>query len=367
MTVYQLTLKTLSPLHIGDGDELKQDFDFVARNGRTYRINEDALLQAKESLLRPDRAGKYPEPGALISEADLGREDFFRYSLKGIPRSKKVDARVKSFIKDVYDRPYIPGSSLKGALRTALAWTGWKETNVSVSDITGRSRSWVGQSLERKMFGANPNMDLLRALHVSDLSGPQSPGGNLMLVNAQVLTKKSSGSPIELEAVAGDVAFNGSITIDDALFSPMAEPILHFSNRKHWLNELMRRTQAHSTARIKELADWFESSSENYHAVAKFYRQLADAGVAENQALVQLGWGSGWDGKTFWTHLQQDENRFERIVQEFRLHKAGRNSPPRKPGDAFPRSKRAAMVVKNGVSTAAAPFGWALVEISGQH
>lgn len=364
MTVYQVTLKTLSPLHIGDGGELKQDFDFVARNGRTYRINEDALLQAKENLLRPDRAGKYPPPGVLISEPDMERVEFFRYSLKGIPRSKKVDARVKSFIKDIYDSPYIPGSSLKGALRTALAWTGWKETNVSINDVAGRSRFWVGQSLERKLFGANPNMDLLRALHVSDLLGPKKPGGNLVLVNAQVLTKKSSGSPIELEAVAGDVAFNGSITIDDALFAPMTESILHFSNRKHWLYELMKRTQMHSSARIKELAEWFESSSENYHAVAKFYRQLAAVVVAENQALVQLGWGSGWDGKTFWTHLQQDQNRFERIVQDFRLHKAGRNSPPRKPGDAFPRSKRAAMIVKNGVSTAAAPFGWTLIEIN---
>ena len=363
MTVYKLTLKTLSPLHIGDGDELKQDFDFVARGNRTYRINEDALLTAKENILRPGRDGRYPIPGKLIEDTDLTNEDLFRYSLKGIPRSTKTDARVKSFIKDVYDRPYIPGSSLKGALRTALGWTGWKESNVSVNDITGRSKAWVGQSLERKMFGANPNMDLLRALHVSDMFGPQEPGGRLMLVNAQVLTKKSSGSPIELEAVSGDVEFTGSITIDDALFSPMAEPILHFSNRKHWLDELMLRTQAHSAARIKELAVWFESASENYHSVAKFYRQLAGAGIDENQALVQLGWGSGWDGKTFGTHLQQDKIRFERIVDDFRLHKAGRMSPPRKPGDAFPRSKRAAMIVKDKVSIAAAPFGWALIEL----
>ena len=363
MTVYQVTLKTLSPLHIGDGDELKQDFDFVARGGRTYRINEDALLTAKEKSLQPDRGGRYPAPGALITENDLTNEDFFRYTLKGIPRSAKTDARVKSFIKDIYDRPYIPGSSLKGALRTALAWNGWKESNVSVNDITGRSRAWVGQSLERKMFGANPNMDLLRALHVSDMFGPQEPGGRLMLVNAQVLTKKSSGSPIELEAVAGDVTFRGTITIDDALFSPMAEPTLHFSNRKRWVDELMKRTQAHSAARIKELADWFESSSENYHAVAKFYRQLAGANIAENQALAQIGWGTGWDGKTFWSHLQQDKVRFERIVQDYRLHKAARNSPPRKPGDAFPRSKRAAMLVKDKVAAAAAPFGWALIEM----
>ena len=364
MTVFQVTLKTLSPLHIGDGDELKQDFDFVAQGGRTYRINEDALLMAKENQLRPNVRGEYPAPGTLMTDADFANEELIRYSLKGVPRSAKTDARVKSFIKDVYDRPYVPGSSLKGALRTALAWNGWKESRVSVDDIKGRNKSWVGQGLERKMFGANPNLDLLRALQVSDLNGPKVPGGNLILVNAQVLTKKSSGSPIELEAVAGDVTFTGTIKVDDVLFSKMAEPTLHFSDRKHWLDELTRRAQAHSLARIQELAEWFEGASENYQSIAHFYRQLAEAGIADNQALMQLGWGTGWDGKTFWTHLQDDEERFERIVNDFRLHKAGRNSPPRVPGDPFPRSKRAAMVVKEKVVRAAAPFGWVLIEMT---
>jgi len=50
MSVHQLILKTLSPLHIGDGDELKQDFDFVTHGNLTWRINEDALLMAKEVL-----------------------------------------------------------------------------------------------------------------------------------------------------------------------------------------------------------------------------------------------------------------------------------------------------------------------------
>ena len=45
------------------------------------------------------------------------------------------------------------------------------------------------------------------------------------------------------------------------------------------------------------------------------------------------------------------------------MHKASPGSPPRKPADPFPRYKRAAMVVKDGVSRAAAPFGWVLLEL----
>jgi len=300
----------------------------------------------------------------LLVGSDFNNDALFRYILRGAPRSGKVDARMKSFIKDSQDRPYIPGSSLKGALRTALAWTGWDEVKPKLDrSAIGNSKSWAGQPLEKKLFGPDPNHDLLRALHVADLFGPQEAGEGLLIVNAQVLTPRNAQSPIELETLPGDITFKGSITIDEALFGDMAEKELHFRNRRHWLGELTARAQAHSRARIAELLEWFEKADQAYAAVAKFYRQLNGAELGSGQALVQLGWGSGWDGKTFWTHIQKDAALFERLVEDFRMHKAGRDSPPRKIGDAFPRSKRAAMTVKKGVAQAVAPFGWALLEM----
>ena len=361
MTVYDVTLQILSPLHIGDGGELRQDFDFVVKNGRTYRLDEDAILRAKEDQLKPDRSGQYPLPGRLLAEADYRNQALFRYVLPGAPRSAKSDARLKSFIKDVSDRPYIPGSSLKGALRTALAWVGWTEVRPKLDRAAiGRRRSWAAQPLERKLFGPDPNHDLLRALHVSDLFGPDAAGGGLQVINAQVLTTKNAGSPVELEAMIGDVAFHGTLTVDETLFSSSAERELRFSNRKHWLDELMARAQQHSQARIAELATWYDKA-EGCEAIARFYHQLNEARVAANGAVLQIGWGAGWDGKTFWTHLQSDARLFEQLVSDFRLHKAAPGSPPRKAGDPFPRSKRAVMAVKQGVARAVAPMGWGFV------
>lgn len=363
MSVFQVKLHTLSPVHIGDGVELRQGFDFMVRGNATYRLNEDAILLAKESQIRPDRFGHYLPPGQLLSETDYQNDGFFRYALRGAARSGKMDARVKSFIKDVYDRPYIPGSSIKGALRTALAWNGWSEMNLKLDRaMIGNNRSWAGQRLERKIFGADPNHDLLRALHVSDLFGPQDPGGGLMVVNAQVLTKHTAQSPIELETLPGDVIFSGSLTIDEVLFTNFAERELSFANRKDWLDELTLRAQKHSHERILLLSDWFGDADPAYAPLANFYHQLSEITLPANQALLQIGWGAGWDGKTFWTHLQKDEFLFEQLVNDFRMNKAGRNSR-REPGDAFPRSRRAAMSVRQGVARPAAPFGWVLMEM----
>ncbi len=364
MAVYDLTLTTLSPLHIGDGGELAQGFDFLVRQGHTYRLNVDAILAARGAQMRPDRFGNYPLPAQLLQPADLENSAFFRYSMLGFPRSGKADARVKSCIKDVHDCPYIPGSSLKGALRTALAWNGWEEVNPRLDrGAIGRSRSWAGQPLEKKLFGPNPNHDLLRALQVSDLIGSRKPAYHLAVVNAQVLTQHSAGSPVELEAIAGDTRFKGSLRIDETLFTPAAERELGFGNRRRWLDELFPRVQKHSQARIHQLLSWFEQS-DGYSNVAGFYRQLDQASLSPNQALVQLGWGSGWDGKTFWTHLQQDADLFDQLVSEFRMQKAGRGAPLRRHGEPFPRSKRAVMKVLDGRAAALAPLGWALLEIA---
>ncbi len=367
MTTYTLTLHTLSPVHIGAGDEWRLGFDFILYNGQTWIFDEDAVLQAKEDRLKPDPRGHYPLPGSLLTEADMQNRDLFRYTLRGQPPSEKADARMKPFIKDPYDRPYIPGSSLKGAFRTALAWTGWSEVGMPrpKRDDIGRSRSWAGKRLEGKLFGKDPNHDLLRALHVSDLHGPQKAGEGLIAVKAQVLTQGAAQSPIGLEALTNDVEFHGSLTIDDALFAPLAAK-LGFGDRKHWLDELLPRTQKHSRARLRRLTEWFEGvapPAPTAERIAGFYRQLLGVKLAPNQAFMQIAWGAGWDGKTFWTHLQQDERLFEQLVSEFRLDKAGKQSR-RRPGDPFPTSRRVVVSGKKDAVKPVAPLGWVLVEIA---
>lgn len=366
MTTVNVSVKILSPVHIGAGRELRLGFDFVLYNGQTWIFNEDAILEAKAERLIPDKQGHYPLPGALLQEADFKNLALFRYILRGQPRSVKADARMQAFIKDPFDRPYIPGSSLKGALRTALAWTGWKEINMprlTRRDI-GNSRSWAAKPLEGKIFGKDPNHDLLRALQVSDLRGPQNPGEGLAVINAQVLSRKALQSPIELEALIGQVEFHGSITIDDTLFAPWAAK-LGFSDRQHWLKELFPRANEHSRARIQQLLKWFETlppDVPNAKSIADFYYQLLNVQLSPHQAIVQIGWGAGWDGKTYWTHLKQDAQLFEQLVRDFHLDKAGKFSR-RKAGDPFPTSRRVAVRGKGNDARPIAPFGWVLITV----
>ena len=68
----------------------------------------------------------------------------------------------------------IPGSSIKGAIRTALLWDlisdDNKEAQNDLKEQVQRrtNRSWVGQPIERRVLGKDPNHDLMRAVQVSD-------------------------------------------------------------------------------------------------------------------------------------------------------------------------------------------------------
>ncbi len=364
MTNYTVKLTTLTPLHIGDGTDLRNNFDYIVQGDRTYRLNTDTILEAFfEKAMQPKRNGIYLTPGELLAENTANataQADYIRYHMPGVPRSGKTFAELKSFIKDVNDRPYVPGSSLKGALRTAVAWGGLPELNQRLqrSDF-GRSKSWAGQGVERTLFGSNPNKNLFRALQVSDLSGTDAAGARLSVVNAQVLTRREVGSPIELEAIAGDAVFTGTLKIDDTLFTAQAERVLRFNNRKHWLTELPQRVQAHSKERIEKLANWF-ANAEGATRAAKFYRQLAAAKVPANMALLQLGWGSGWDGKTFGSRISADSQLFEHVIRQHRLQRRPRSAPPRRAGAAFPSSRRVAVQNDNVI----APFGWCLLQLT---
>lgn len=359
-TIYDVTVSLLTPLHIGNGQELHRDYDYVTRNGRTWMMNADAFLEAIYW-----RDGNFDEriigrpASELLEPSDFQEEsEYFRYVLQGQPRSEGHAAVIQEQIKDVRSCPYLPGSSLKGALRTVLAWHGFQEKGLSLDAQKLRgSRSWAGQGYERAIFGRNPNHDLLRALQVAD-SEPQTQE-RLQIVNAQVFTGGNSpGAPIELEAVRSDTVFKTTIIVDEYLHSEQAERVLNHAERWNWLRDLPQIAQRYGLVQIQQEQQWYQRR--NYPQVAGFYAQMHDAlrrnVLAENSFLLQIGWGGGWGSKTIGQPLKQDQRAWERLLGDKRLSPARMR---RRSGDEFPKSRRAVSINE----TPAAPLGWSIVEM----
>lgn len=358
--VYDLTISLLTPLHIGSGKELMRDFDYVTHNGRTWVMNTDAFLEYLQDPQGNFDARLIGRPASeLLKPADFQPGSrIFRYVLPGQPRSQAYGAVVREQYKDAFDRPYLPGSSIKGALRTVLAWHGFQSKGMmlNVNDLRG-SRSWAGQSYEHEIFGDNPNLDLLRALQVAD-SQSQSQD-RLHLVNAQVFTGgEKPGSPIELEAVRSDTTFQTTVTVDEFLHSPDAERQLRFGKSWEWLQTLPQIAQRYALERTQAEMQWYQQRK--YNAVAAFYGQMMGAlrsgNLGPNRFLLQIGWGGGWASKTIGSPLQKDKSAWERLLGDKRLSPARMRSSS---GGEFPKSRRSVSVK----DTPAAPFGWCIVEM----
>ncbi|MEA3396265.1 MAG: type III-A CRISPR-associated RAMP protein Csm5 [Chloroflexota bacterium] len=360
--LYDVKATLLTPLHIGSGVELLNEFDFAIHQGRTWRLNEDALLaaQAVEDPAVVERLARIP-PAQLLERADFRPDsEFFRYVVRGTPRSNAAGAQVKEQLKDAYDHPYLPGTSLKGALRTALAWVLWAKRGLKPeARKLKRSPKFAGQNYEHELFGKDPHHDLLRALQVSD-SAPVS-SEQLMLVNARVIHRNAHlAAPVEMEAVKPDTVFELTFKIDQALFSEWAgrERLRGCSV----LEQLPTLVQTHTAARLEEEVAWFQEVR-NARPVLDFLRQLQQTRLPPQMCLLQLGWGAGWLDKTFGSHLQADARFFEGVMRDYRLARG-----KRQPGDPFPKSRRVLVSVRRSrdgqvVERPVSSIGWVLLEL----
>jgi CRISPR-associated protein Csm5 len=363
--LYRARATLLTPLHIGSGRDLLLSYDYAIHGGRTWRLNEEAILEAQnvDDPAVLNRLMQTP-PAQLLKPADFREgSPFFRYVIRGTPRSQAEGAQLREQWKDPCDRPYLPGTSLKGALRTALAWHAWEALGLRPERTRlNPNPRFAAQEYERGIFGPDPNHDLLRALHVGD-SDPVG-ADHLMLVNARVLHRSGQmASPIELEAIAPETVFSFTVKLDLALFSEWARQHRLKMRGGDWLRALPAIVNRHTAQRLKEERAWFNGVP-GAERVLEFYRGL---GIPTQGFLLQMGWGTGWDDKTFGSRLRADPNFLEGILRPPKAGGYGIARGRRQPGDPFPKSRRVAVQVQRApdgrtLERPVAPLGWMWVE-----
>jgi len=127
----KVKVKVITPVHIGSGQSISPSGYFIDRERGNFNfLNMDSLFRDpgfsryREEFIRKAATARYI--GEIIQDYNLLK----KHILYSVPAT--VEARsgnpieVKLFIKSA-GRPYIPGSSLKGAIVTALIYYALKE------------------------------------------------------------------------------------------------------------------------------------------------------------------------------------------------------------------------------------------------
>lgn len=170
LSVYDVTLTTQSPLHIGNGRKLSKT-DYLLNKSRSVIavVNADELITFLcengfvEQYERFILNGNQSLRDFLMRECGQTEAALQRFCLYEVSTADALDAQhplkeIRQFVRNQKNQVYVPGSSLKGALRTALL----------LAPIQ-KAQPW-GNSLHKKSF--IPEKDYLNTLqYLNDRKG----------------------------------------------------------------------------------------------------------------------------------------------------------------------------------------------------
>ena len=437
-------LQCLSPVHIGTGRNL-EPFDYIVDGRRYIRVRFDAVLERMTTEQATALAAWVSSQADRIGAQGRGSQDEIRREMQllefpgadaALREALRTDAalacyrgdrgfnrnlQVREQIKDAGEIPLIPGSSLKGALRTALAFVALGDMAQDEREALGealwqrlgnrgpRLKERIGQVIEQTVFRCgrkkgnrtdygDVHYDLMRVVSVSDTYDARAE-----LIVPQIYTfveqrvregsaRLASQAPLVAEAHAPGNTFSMRLRIDGGLLRAMAR------NRRpgEWIGfrrrvqrafgpEVARmlrdrasdgRLEQAVVARIETAARRFakavvaaERSWEQAHghgstrAIREFYNRLDDL-IEKGQVPLRLGWGSHFMATTLLLALKEDSG-WRRVVEEC-FRRFGLGVPPgrsRARGSGAPRQldldgfPRSRRLVAAGTRPVA-PLGW---------
>ncbi|AFK21708.1 type III-A CRISPR-associated RAMP protein Csm5 [Pyrococcus sp. ST04] len=395
-------MRVISPLHIGNGNELTP-VDFYPAKDRIYVLDVDKLISdlVKLGVEYDELLDFLKSPGEswyiwkhYLERYHLNPAHYSRYSLKIKGELGKRSSGIREFIK-TNGKPYIPGSSIKGAIRTAvmykvlrdcgdvntvveaIRWSGEiiKDKNKKnrtinkvisklIEDIYYKSEDLLDyhltillrenvdpksadDSLEAIVFGFEvsrgrirhePKRDPMRGLIVRD-SKPIS------LDKLSLYEVKVHGNPqlipIYVEALDPGTVVDIEIRVDRELLKRNA----NYMNGLFWYCLSLKG----------DPWDVFEEFI--WEAVDDFYKELAKAEerkarefykeLSSYERILRVGWGSGWISTTIGLLLKGRGNKWERVRRKLGL---GKNPKTKNIVAKFPKTYR---LTTNGM-----PMGW---------
>jgi CRISPR type III-A-associated RAMP protein Csm5 len=124
----KIKVEILTPLHIGSGEEISPSEYYIDKDsGRFARLNMDALFHDPLFKNYMDRfiseASRQRYIGSIIDHSLLKNYPLYSIPISGEAKSYIVNnqTNVKALVKTA-GRVFIPGSSIKGSILSALMW-----------------------------------------------------------------------------------------------------------------------------------------------------------------------------------------------------------------------------------------------------
>lgn len=347
-----IKIETITPVHIGSGNFLQKGNDFVC--GKSEEGDDIiAIVDLKKALELIGEANI----GTWVSGIENGRsiDDIIRqfsptskmedYADRIILRwTNKSTETLKEFIHDGLGHPYIPGSSIKGAIRTAVLSTIIDTIPNKEEKIKKERKSRLGikatvsaKDIESFAFGRDPQEDVFRFLQVGDAIFGKEYEAATRLVNINERERHSYWDESKPQLV--EILVDGDTSCFEMKLCPPNS--FRMPSCMKDLSTLFAAINKQTLLLInKEIEYWEErGGDENAKNVDIYIRKMKgirskaiECKDTKDSCVLRIGHGSGWRFITGgWA--EQLEN-FDLVIQHSR---PGNNRYER---FDFPKSRR---------------------------
>lgn len=442
----KLKLKTLTPVHISTGNEYEA-LDYINHNGIIHKIHLDKALEiittvhpdapskfadwVEVKIFRTENAGQQggeernKEQSRIKSETNLAEfcrkklqdESLIQTVIDGAtlysvpaPFGLGKDTKINAQFKDSSSLPYIPGSSLKGAIKTALAANAWgKYPEKERAEVLKKAKktgdrgkiSYKDEPLNEMLFSCKATgivkydaarFNVMKFFHISDVHlvpGYEANSLEVFPVFLYIRDKEPQPQTIPQEVIpeGSFLEFEFSVDVDGLTralaesrkpegmwrgFETKIERLFNVKIGSVSKNELERSLfkgllgvlADQSSKALRKEMEWLRdlrySTGKNGLAkeVIKNIYDYYESTIPNTEGTIKLGWGSGFLSTTlFAVLLNTDRPYLEEMFKDTGIgvpRVKGKNfDPPNL--ENFPKSKR---LTAKSLSIPESILGW---------
>lgn len=331
MKEIKATIEFITPVHVGSGETITP-LDYYIKDGKLHKLNfnkfistlGDKVQDLMDVLNRNDFAKlrtfaeEYAKAEAIDYSIPVSSKVAKEYNEKKTDNNNRLEISIFPY-DGVTRHPYIPGSSIKGAFRTALLESLIEQMLVQNSSDDGKIRNWIeatrrdetGNQFEGKLLGYKDiHRDIFRVLKVFDV--PLSAEDTEVVQCKNFTPGRSSDIPMRLQVTKSQISalpkiFKKDLVLvwdeelkeskikefDKTTQQAIPKPLFQ---KKFTLQELGNACNAHYFRVL-------------YWEYEKFYKENTDPifnilkglykNIKENQFLIRLGRFGHVESKTF--------------------------------------------------------------------
>lgn len=345
-----IKLQTLTPVHIGSGEILKENFDYIKDNRFVYILDSKKLFKLlKQKGFSEDKLTNALTQGNIkaIVDKHLSNIPVANYCIRKIQITPNQGEKIKDGLREqIYDglgNPYIPGSSIKGAIRTALLsyiienhTDDIENLDNLVSDKDFSDDKIIEEAL--KKIKDEVEYNLMQCIQVGDC---YFNNNILEILNTTLLNCKKDRNRSSVQTHANQIVECLSKNLTGNLSLKIIETDVSFRLKLNSLQQLFRIINSQTKTVLESEKDFWEGKN-NYTAVKGYMDTCSNLlneiksieKNKENSCILRLGFANGYNFITNkWTTDFLSKELMTRIAKAVRGDKD-------KGDEKFPKTRR---------------------------